>query len=103
MIDISLKTDDKSFDLFVNGHAGYGKKGQDIVCAAVSALVQTLAACLDKMSSYYDVDYDENGVIKHIGATGKNAAIACEVIMYGLNKIAFSYPENVSISADRYE
>jgi uncharacterized protein YsxB (DUF464 family) len=27
----------------VNGHAGYGKKGEDIVCAAATALVRTAA------------------------------------------------------------
>lgn len=103
MIEIKLKTDDKSFDLFVKGHAEYGEKGQDIVCAGISALVQTLADCLDEMSSYYDVDYDDNGVITHIGAAGKYAAVACEVIMYGLQKIAISYPDNVTLTIDNDE
>lgn len=32
----------------VTGHAGQGPRGQDIVCAAVSALVQTAALGLDE-------------------------------------------------------
>lgn len=35
--------------LTVRGHAGSGKKGEDLVCAAVSALVLTLAANTDRM------------------------------------------------------
>ena len=36
--------DDKiSYEVKAKGHAGAGKYGQDIVCAAVSVLMQTLA------------------------------------------------------------
>ncbi|MBX5466835.1 MAG: ribosomal-processing cysteine protease Prp [Firmicutes bacterium] len=34
--------------LWVRGHAGAGAAGQDVVCAAVSALVETLALALPK-------------------------------------------------------
>ena len=48
MIDASeMRTvwnDDKiSYEVKAKGHAGAGKYGQDIVCAAVSVLMQTLA------------------------------------------------------------
>ena len=36
--------------LQVRGHAGSGEKGRDLVCAAVSALVLTLAANTDRMT-----------------------------------------------------
>ena len=34
--------------LTVRGHAGHGQPGQDIVCAAVSALVYALAGVLQE-------------------------------------------------------
>ena len=34
----------------VDGHAGYAEAGKDIVCAAVSALVQTLILSLDNLT-----------------------------------------------------
>lgn len=37
----------RPYGVRVSGHAGYGPEGQDIVCAAVSALVYALAAQLD--------------------------------------------------------
>lgn len=47
MVRISWKSE--GF-LQVQGHAGSGEKGKDLVCAAVSALVLTLAANTDRMS-----------------------------------------------------
>ena len=34
----------------VSGHAGHAPPGQDIVCAGVSALVQTLLASIDSLA-----------------------------------------------------
>ena len=45
MIAITLGKDDgkRRLSLTVKGHAGYGERGRDIVCAAVSILTYTLA------------------------------------------------------------
>lgn len=98
MIKVKLIMDDKSFDLFMEGHADFSEKGTDIVCAGVSILIQNLADCLDDMSSYYDVDRNDEGMITHIGAAGKNAAILCEFVVHGLRLIANAYPDNLSLS-----
>lgn len=37
----------KDMSLQASGHAGYAPKGQDIVCAAVSTLMQSLAYSVD--------------------------------------------------------
>lgn len=39
---IKIHADEDKKILTVTGHAGYAPKGEDIVCAGVSALVQTL-------------------------------------------------------------
>ncbi|WP_370813920.1 ribosomal-processing cysteine protease Prp [Butyricicoccus pullicaecorum] len=46
MIMIFAGRRDDRCALHVAGHAGYANKGQDIVCAAVSTLVNTLAGAL---------------------------------------------------------
>lgn len=51
MITITFKSKDglcQGFDAI--GHAGYAPIGQDIVCAAVSALIQGTALAIEKMS-----------------------------------------------------
>ena len=42
MINITVKKRNGSYlDFLSRGHAGYAEEGQDIVCAAVSALIIT--------------------------------------------------------------
>ena len=48
MINITVKKRKGSYlDFLSKGHAGYAEEGQDIVCAAVSALIITTVNSLD--------------------------------------------------------
>ena len=44
MLTVKLKTDYNSLSMQLHGHAGAGKWGKDIVCAAASILAYTAAA-----------------------------------------------------------
>ena len=44
MIRAELEKDAHSFSLRVSGHAGYGRRGEDTVCAAVSSLIHGLVS-----------------------------------------------------------
>lgn len=80
------------------GHAGYAEKGKDIVCAGVSALMQTLA---------YSAAEDENtsASCRQIGGTNEMRILAdstpdmlakFELVADGLILLANAYPKNVS-------
>lgn len=56
----------------VTGHAGFAEKGKDIVCAAVSALVETLTQYLDKVKS-------EGGTVRYRETTA-DGDVAVEVL-----------------------
>lgn len=101
MIRIIRASDEKSFDMFIMGHALYAEKGKDIVCAAVSALIQTLALSMDDLSSYYDIDETDDGMITHLGATGKNIMILCNAVMKGLKEIEKDYPDFLQVDDNR--
>ena len=45
-----IKIDISPHGLTVDGHAGYAKTGNDIICAAVSALAQGLIHSLDTLT-----------------------------------------------------
>jgi uncharacterized protein YsxB (DUF464 family) len=47
----------------MKGHAGYAEYGQDIVCASVSAIIQTALLGLQAISEQYpnNVTYFEGG------------------------------------------
>ena len=51
MINITVKKRKGSYlDFLSKGHAGYAEEGQDIVCAAVSALIITTVNSLEKFT-----------------------------------------------------
>ncbi|MBU5592727.1 ribosomal-processing cysteine protease Prp [Clostridium sp. MSJ-4] len=51
------KKDDKIIAFDINGHAGYASEGEDIVCAAISALSQSVIIGLEEVL-YIKPDYN---------------------------------------------
>ena len=68
MINISIyqNEQDEYTGFRMEGHAGYAKRGQDIVCAAVSVLVINTINSLDQITGEkMNVESDENsGIIR---------------------------------------
>lgn len=61
-IDLYLNQQGEIQSFQVEGHAGYAPKGQDIVCAAVSALTfGTVNAITELLAVPLDVDMEEGG------------------------------------------
>jgi uncharacterized protein YsxB (DUF464 family) len=94
MTTIRYNTDSGYITLRVNGHADYAPKGQDIVCASVSALVQTLGLYVQEHSGeaakgedYYNIFARDNRFTREVA----------DAVMSGLRQIAAQYPDNVRI------
>ena len=98
--------DDKiSYEVKAKGHAGAGKYGQDIVCAAVSVLMQTLANEVEEAARAGTVAL---GVVAHgdgwmkveVTPTRESCNMVeawVELVQDGLDALAESYPENVEL------
>ena len=82
--------------LVVQGHAGYGPAGQDIVCAAVSALVYALAGVLQEKGQLARGDIRE-GYADITGAG--DCAREFALVRCGLEMLAGQYPESVEIGS----
>ena len=82
--------------LVVQGHAGYGPAGQDIVCAAVSALVYALAGVLQEKGQLARGDIREG--YADIAGTG-DCAREFALVRCGLEMLAGQYPESVEIGS----
>ena len=67
MINITVKKRKGSYlDFLSKGHAGYAEEGQDIVCAAVSALIITTVNSLEKFTEeQLEAEADEGYVSIH--------------------------------------
>lgn len=79
----------------VSGHAGYAPAGQDIVCAAVSALVYALAGYLEETGQAERVDI-RRGFADIRGTAACAAALA--LVRCGVGQLAQAYPGCVEIT-----
>ena len=93
MITIVYDEKEKNMILQASGHAGYAEKGSDIVCAAVSALMQTLAYSVDGGTVTRSPD-DCNTLTVQAEQSFDNSA-KFELVTDGLMLLAKQYPENV--------
>lgn len=80
------------------GHAGYAPAGQDIVCAAVSCLMQTLAysAAEDERTSSCIYQGKEGPVVSVEAGDSVLMRDKFELVADGLDLLAEQYPENVN-------
>lgn len=81
------------------GHAGYAPAGQDIVCAAVSCLMQTLAysAAEDEHTSSCIYQGKEGPVLNVEAGDSVLMRDKFELVADGLDLLAEQYPENVNL------
>lgn len=88
--------------LKVKGHAKKSDKGNDIICAAVSALVQTLAAGVQKNLNGRVLGNLEAGNCDLTITVPRNnqaeAELVFKIFRYGFQKIAESNPEHVNLN-----
>ena len=91
--------------VFIRGHAGFGEKGKDIVCAGVSALAMALYRSLTdidgKMFDLYTM-FDD-GEVLIIAKNFRSAKISSRIQILvgmcasGLEEISSLYPEYVRV------
>ena len=100
MIKIIYEADPEGGKLTMRaeGHAGYAPAGQDIVCAAVSCLMQTLAysAAEDEHTSSCIYQGKEGPVVSVEAGDGVLMRDKFELVADGLDLLAEQYPENVN-------
>ena len=102
---IEIKFEPKTFTLDVTGHAEHGKKGEDIVCSAISILFYTLAESLNKVKHLMqeDIDITNEDGNGHISCKPKeeyeaNVSLIYWTILNGMELIAKNYEKNVSLN-----
>lgn len=93
------------------GHSGYAEYGSDIICSAVSALVQTAVLGLTQVAGLeVDVDVDQAKglldcrILPHSSRVGESEQLRAvkqsailETMVIGLSQIASDYQEFVRI------
>ena len=94
MITIKVRKKNGSYEEFISkGHAGYAEAGQDIVCAAVSALIITTVNSLEKFTDdKFDVQEKDGFVSIHFrNGLSERGMLLMDSLLLGLTEIAGSY------------
>ena len=87
--------DEERLILILRGHANYAPRGEDIVCAGVSALAFAYADHLG------NCEKGENGMVLRANNNDKTEKAVFKMTVNGLKMIARTYPENFLITKGR--
>lgn len=80
----------------ISGHAGYAEAGQDIVCAGISTLAQTLIQSIEDLTEdKIQYDISPGRVDIKYGNLSEQGRLLIDSFFIGANMIANSYPRYV--------
>ena len=90
----------------IDGHAGYASTGSDIVCAAVSAVAQTLISALmqehnDDKLCVRELDVNDGSVyieVEPFDFSQERTSTIIETCMAGFNYLEEEFPEYIQIT-----
>lgn len=86
----------------IEGHSGYAPIGQDIVCAAVSVLVQTLIQSVENLTAD-KITYDMRpGTVDiKFWSLSDHSKVLIDSFFLGIKGTAEAHPDNVRIISER--
>lgn len=94
MITVNMTTN----TIKVRGHANYAPHGQDIVCAGVTALTQTLVESLETLTgNEIKCDMSPGRVDIEIGNPDEDAQLLMDSFLVGIEMIADEFPEHIRV------
>lgn len=94
MIAVSVRKD----GIAVDGHADFAEAGKDIVCAGVTALVQTLVKSADDLTEdkiEYEISPGRADI--HYGCLSEAGKLLVDAFFIGICMIADEFPEHVRV------
>ena len=101
---INITFNPNTFTVDITGHAEHGKKGEDIVCSAISALFYTLAQSLyeSKEMMAEDIVFSDDDGNGHLSCKPKaeyeaNVSLIYWTILTGFDLVAKNYEKNVTL------
>ena len=100
MIKATFTESGHKLSLRLEGHAGYAEEGKDIVCAAISTLLQSFIASVEELTTdnLKCVISAGNAVIRYKDLS-EQAQLLMKSFFIGCQMIADNYPEYVTVQA----
>ena len=94
MIEVSIRKD----GITVTGHAGYAPPGQDIVCAGVTVLTQTMIkSIVDLTADRIEYEISPGRADIKYGDLSEKSRTLVDSFFIGICQIANEFPDNIRI------
>jgi hypothetical protein len=98
-----VRSEGRTVEIEILGHAGFAEKGNDIVCAGLSTVIQSLVIGLTEILERTDVKIQRNPEggymsVKIGGPEEKCVTVLMETAAKSLRAMAESYPSHVLIT-----
>ncbi len=94
----------KTIKIKVRGHAGFSNKNGDIVCAAISAIIQTAVVAITRVCRIHQNIKQESGYLEAVIKVDdvepqglRDLNIVLSTMLTGLEEIIKIYPESLKI------
>ena len=106
MVEVTLRYHGKTLTgIEARGHSGFAEKGNDIVCAAVSTLMQALIFGLSEVAKVNGADYHVNDRMPIMRVTwpeseSMNISLLTKTVSESLRIIARDNPGHVKIYSE---
>lgn len=102
MINACFNRKENCFSVEIQGHSGSAPRGEDLVCAAVSAGFLYLVAMLEESGAKIILKREEDGLgaVSFLG--GEKEEGAYMMLYFGLSRLAKAYPEFVTVGDDAH-
>lgn len=82
----------------IEGHANYAPHGQDIVCAAISALTQTFIASVEELTNdNLKCDIASGNVVIEYEELSEQSQLLMSSFFVGVRAVEAGHPENIKI------
>ena len=104
-VTLLINDSDKYYGFEAEGHAGFGRFGRDIVCAAISVLLINTANSVEELLKK-QVSYSENAksgymLFKVADYDDPEVQLLFKSLELGLKEIAGEHPKNLNLTNRR--
>ena len=90
--------------IFAEGHAGWAERGEDVVCAAVSAILQAAWLGLERVANVAVEGKKHDGMLTVRWPEAARSQVSVEAIVktaeLAIEQIAQQYPKSVRLSRE---
>ena len=102
-ITFYVKSDSTIVGFKSKGHAGYGVRGTDVVCASVSILLINTVNAIEKLTADkrdYKINNRRATIDFEMDTYGEHSQTLLKALRLGVEGIAGEYPGNVTIKIE---